>query len=318
MIRLGRGDSSGAIEDGVALLRLGQLLGRKGLLLENLVGISIQSMGHRVIGLSIDSGNCTEIDLQRLSTDLESIQEFSLMMKKHLQYERLTMLDTAVRIARGQISLDLSKREKKIPVLAQLWISSVDWETVMNVFNRFFDDIDKTLEDPAFVEAAESEENSESRIKKRQRDMTISVATSLVGGRRARGRISAVFLLEMLTLGLELTQAANCRSAAEARMTRLAVALERYRKANNEFPETLHSLVPVFLKKLPRDPFGGKPFVYRRNDDKTFTLYSRHQNQKDDGGNFDQSNMRKNDHPWAPTIRTVKDWIEAKVEKDDE
>jgi hypothetical protein len=54
----------------------------------------------------------------------------------------------------------------------------------------------------------------------------------------------------------------------------IVCALERYRLAHGEYPETLDMLVPQFIEKLPRDIIGGQPLYYRRTDDGKFLLYS--------------------------------------------
>jgi hypothetical protein len=64
----------------------------------------------------------------------------------------------------------------------------------------------------------------------------------------------------------------------------VACALERYRLAHNEYPETLAALVPQFLDKVPPDLIGGQPLHYRRTDDGKFLLYSVGWNESDDGG----------------------------------
>ena len=64
----------------------------------------------------------------------------------------------------------------------------------------------------------------------------------------------------------------------------LAIALERYRLAQNAYPATLDALVPAFINALPHDLIKGEPYHYRLNADGTFLLYSVGWNQKDDGG----------------------------------
>ena len=67
------------------------------------------------------------------------------------------------------------------------------------------------------------------------------------------------------------------------------IALERYRRAHGQCPETLDELVPGWLAALPLDPWSDKPFVYRRQNepDSTgfgFMLYSIGANRVNDGG----------------------------------
>jgi hypothetical protein len=66
-------------------------------------------------------------------------------------------------------------------------------------------------------------------------------------------------------------------------LARTAIALERYRLARGEFPESLDALAPQFLEKIPHDIINDQPLHYRL-DDGQFVLYSVGWNETDDGG----------------------------------
>jgi hypothetical protein len=67
-------------------------------------------------------------------------------------------------------------------------------------------------------------------------------------------------------------------------MARVAGALERYRLAHDEYPETLDTLAPQFIEKIPHAIIGGQPLPYRRTDNGKFSLYSVGWIETDDGG----------------------------------
>jgi hypothetical protein len=69
-----------------------------------------------------------------------------------------------------------------------------------------------------------------------------------------------------------------------ANQAAVACALERYRLANGQFPETLDALAPRFIVRVPNDVIGGQTYKYRRTDDRQFILYSVGWDEKDDGG----------------------------------
>jgi tetratricopeptide (TPR) repeat protein len=71
---------------------------------------------------------------------------------------------------------------------------------------------------------------------------------------------------------------------ASVDLARVACALERYRLAHGGYPETLDTLAPQFIAKLPHDIINGQPLHYRRTKDGNFVLYSVGLNEKDDGG----------------------------------
>jgi hypothetical protein len=64
----------------------------------------------------------------------------------------------------------------------------------------------------------------------------------------------------------------------------VACALERYRLANGNYPDSLAVLAPKFVASIPNDVISGDPLKYRRTDDGKFILYSVGWNEKDDGG----------------------------------
>jgi tetratricopeptide (TPR) repeat protein len=67
-------------------------------------------------------------------------------------------------------------------------------------------------------------------------------------------------------------------------LARVACALERYRLAHGVYPETLGTLSPKFIEKLPHDIINGRPLHYGRSGDGQFILYSVGWNETDDGG----------------------------------
>jgi len=64
----------------------------------------------------------------------------------------------------------------------------------------------------------------------------------------------------------------------------LACALERYRLAHGQFPESLDALMPEIVSRLPHDVINGQPLKYRRTADGQYLLYSVGWNETDDGG----------------------------------
>lgn len=63
---------------------------------------------------------------------------------------------------------------------------------------------------------------------------------------------------------------------------RIACALDRYRLAKGQLPETLDALMPGFIAELPRDVVSGQPIYYRREPEGRFTLWSVGWDGKDD------------------------------------
>jgi hypothetical protein len=108
-------------------------------------------------------------------------------------------------------------------------------------------------------------------------------------------KITPYNILERLllpALGNAVKKFACAQSSVD--LARTAIALERYRLAHGEYPESLDALAPQFMAKVPRDVIGGQPsqgsgsasqpLHYRRTSDGQFVLYSIGWNERDDGG----------------------------------
>ncbi len=81
----------------------------------------------------------------------------------------------------------------------------------------------------------------------------------------------------------------------------IGMACKIYKSRRGHFPEDIAALVPDLLDELPIDPFTGKPYAYRLQQDGCI-VYSFGSNEKDDGGKgtfqITQLVMEKDDD-WA-------------------
>ncbi len=66
-------------------------------------------------------------------------------------------------------------------------------------------------------------------------------------------------------------------------LARVAIALERFRLAHGNLPQSIHELSPQFMSNIPNDVIGGLPLIYRPAKG-SFILYSVGWNGQDDGG----------------------------------
>jgi hypothetical protein len=112
------------------------------------------------------------------------------------------------------------------------------------------------------------------------------------------------FAAMFVPTGVGITlRTAYAQTAAD--LAAIACALERWRLAHGQFPETLDSLAPGFLDPLPHDIINGQPLKYHRTNDGRFVLYSVGWNQTDDGGtvglgkNGEQVDIKTGDWVWS-------------------
>ena len=127
-----------------------------------------------------------------------------------------------------------------------------------------------------FVPAADAEHRTISPEKIKTADMAI----------KADSQSSSLFtVLERMTLrGLKTAARKFAFGQASVDLARTAIALERYRLAHGNFPESLDALVPEFVVQTPHDVIGGQPLKYHLTVDGRFVLYSIGWNETDDGG----------------------------------
>ena len=101
----------------------------------------------------------------------------------------------------------------------------------------------------------------------------------------AKRRVSPYsFFVKMLLPAYVKASQRSARTQTLVDEACVACALERYRLAHNNFPDTLEALVPQFISKIPNDLFDGKPLRYQKNGNGTYILYSIGWNQRDEGG----------------------------------
>ena len=81
------------------------------------------------------------------------------------------------------------------------------------------------------------------------------------------------------------SQAVDATPLIVDRSSRIAVAVERFRRDRGNVPSALSDLVPQYLNDVPVDPFTGRPLLFRLSAD-AYTIYSVGPNQKDDGGDL--------------------------------
>jgi hypothetical protein len=101
---------------------------------------------------------------------------------------------------------------------------------------------------------------------------------------RYTGRHPYRVFANLLLPALDKFSLAVARNQASITLARVACALERHRLATGTYPATLDGLAPRWLDRVPPDPAGGRPLVYRPVDDGRFTLYSAGVDGRDDGG----------------------------------
>ncbi|HEV3204527.1 MAG TPA: hypothetical protein VGY77_09095 [Gemmataceae bacterium] len=96
-------------------------------------------------------------------------------------------------------------------------------------------------------------------------------------------------LVKLLAPALVKVSEADRRSAAQLRCAIVMLAAERYRLANQRWPDSLDQLVPDCLLKIYLDPYDKNPLRLKRLED-GIVIYSVGPDGQDNGGNIDRTN----------------------------
>jgi hypothetical protein len=93
----------------------------------------------------------------------------------------------------------------------------------------------------------------------------------------------AHILLHEFMLGFSRVITVDLRNIAQLRTARVGLAIQRYRLATGNLPDTLVDLVPKYLDAVPEDPFDGRTLRYEKLET-GFVVYSVGEDRRDDGG----------------------------------
>ncbi len=77
---------------------------------------------------------------------------------------------------------------------------------------------------------------------------------------------------------------ASIKGSLRRDLFHVMLAMERFRRAHDDYPAALAELVPKYLPAVPTDPFDGKPMKFLRTPAGGYRAYSVWQNGIDDGG----------------------------------
>lgn len=90
-------------------------------------------------------------------------------------------------------------------------------------------------------------------------------------------------MTKIVTPALARVAELDLRAHAHLDLAQTALALERYRLATGKLPPQLQDLVPLYLARVPIDPFDGNPIRYRPGAP-GYILYSVGEDARDNGG----------------------------------
>jgi competence protein ComGC len=272
-----------AVEDCLAIARAGSHWQGKGTLIEQLVGLAINSLACEEILNIAETKGFSSIDLKHLQQQLSQIypQSFPLM---NMEGERLLFMDAVQHLFTEGGPGGGHLVPHKLTYLGDI-TGSAD-EVRINMVRLPFYTAAAMVHvgrDETIAKGNEIYDRQSSRAKMSPYQRHISDPNGVNNMISTLSRYR-YFLVHIIMPAVDRASEIAYRGRASHQATVTVLALQRWRLEKNEYPVKLDELVAAgYLKELPADPFSDKPLVYKRTGD-DFTLYSVGFNFKDDGG----------------------------------
>ena len=265
------------------------MIGRGGLLIEGLVGVSIELIACRADIAFIEKTQPDATKLAGYIRDLCALPPMPAAADQIDLSERLAYLDTVMAVDRQGLSAFTSIRSgdniSRPPPDGML--TGIDWNPGLESANRWYDLI---------VDALRQKNRGLRNQKLNELEAELGLLqSSFLGGAgqtalhepslpaSTRGKVVGEFFLTALFPAGRKIQDAHDRSLQTLSNVITAFALAAYHRDNGRYPDRLDVLAPKYLKEVPRDLFSGNALIYRPAL-KGYLLYSVGPNGKDDGG----------------------------------
>lgn len=278
---ISRGDTQQAIEECLAVARAGSHWQGKGMLIEQLVGLSIARLGHEEILDIAATQELSAAELTQLQQQLVQMYPQGYRLTD-IESERLGFLDVVQYVFTDggpggghlvpnrwpQLTSEAAFTEERelgifMPVSAAASMFHARRDDTVAKFNELFDRL---------TEIAKL-----SPYQRHARHLKSDDIISTVPKYR-------YFLIQILVPAVDRVSELGYWGKASHQATLTILAAKRWRLEKNVYPATLDELVAAgYLKERPMDPYSDKPLVYKRTDD-DFALYSVGPNFTDEGG----------------------------------
>ncbi|HSV98865.1 MAG TPA: hypothetical protein VLI39_01740 [Sedimentisphaerales bacterium] len=263
-----RGELDEAMNDSRTLLRFGRHLRGKGLLIEQLVGIAIEALGHATLFDVLQEPGISAEGLARVQDELRFAFDrdrsfLDLDAEKVIWYDNIQRTFTDDGQGGGRAlrrGLPFAAGDWRDNLTRMLRFDYPDRRQTVAMVDAYFEQIQEMLRIAPNSKEPDAElEGQIDWVKQNLLFTTLKPAHERLGFLVWRDRTGEAALAA-------------------------TVALLRYKTEKGSFPEHFEDVVTAgLLASLPDDPFGQGPLTYRRTAD-GFLLYSWGQNLLDDGG----------------------------------
>ena len=254
-------------------LRLGRAVRSEPLLISQLVAFAVEQTMLTTLEKILNKADADPAKYKLLLRELNA-KKLRDDLTKCLRAERCFGLDAFSKIQKKEVSIEqtlVSRGKTKIGQIIRNWFYTSYfggplYKREQVYYIRLFDKAISLSQKPYYKISAEVEKLGED--------------------------IPPYFILtRMIIPALRGVYLSFARQEAYLGVARLGLALKIYKTEEGSYPESLNRLTPDIIPALPRDPFTGKDYIYRR-EGKGFVVYSLGENLRDDGGQWGRNRFR--------------------------
>jgi hypothetical protein len=262
------GDIEGAFDDYLVLHKFGYHLQGKGLLMEQLVGIAVETLAHQQAFMVLHRVDMPTDILrnvhEELNKQLAAKKNISFEAEKAFGYDFVQRSFTDDGKGSGRVlkeGLPIAVGNRKSALLRLVFLTLPDRQETIEMIDEYFKCAEECLtKTPWQLHNEACHEERWNKIAEK------------------------CFLLKSPAPGLRCAALNGWVAEAFRRALLTVLAILRYQKEKGAYPADLEALVEQgYLSQLPMDPWSDSPLVYKKTDD-DFTLYSVGENFEDDGG----------------------------------
>lgn len=258
LMHAARGDKEKAVNSLIALLKVSRSQQKEPVLISQLVRFACYGLTMQSLHVCLHHADFEDAHLQSLEEAFAN-GELQDGIRRAFIGERVMGADIFQRVLTGKI--------RNLQMLGGRALPFIPSAIFKHDFQKYLDDLTD------IVEAFDLPE-----VQRMARFAQLEKSVAQLGRHRI---ISALILPASIRAAKQ-----DFIHKARHRMALLLLAIERFRLQQNRLPEKLEELVPERIQELPKDPFSGQSFLFKKEEN-GYVLYSVGANQFDDGGDVE-------------------------------
>jgi hypothetical protein len=282
MLCVNRGNVDEAWNDLLACHRLARLVGQGPFPVDALTAQAVDCTANEGDVSLLQHAKLTTGQAAKMQQDLSALPPMPEMAEIVGQGERLTGLDLAL-WANRQATVDRGKAAANVGFPLP---PGVDWNTVLRIINSWYDRLVTAARKVTRAERESAVAQILSDMKERvaaTRGLEASAILAVGWRKAASERVGMSFVSLMLPVAAQAISMED-RATMQFDLTKLAFALAAYHAKHSRYPAKLATLVPKYVKEVPKDIFNNDADLHYSREGDGYLLYSVGDNGKDDGG----------------------------------